>query len=125
VDRPVGVATPGTPVGIVMAIRACFPRLRRLNLPQNPNETLDIRQLENGLERPGAPSRPATPPLATLAGIDALAGALTHGILGTILASIAGLLASRGAWLAFLPFVAVAGAAGFHYLAGQRNGSRT
>jgi hypothetical protein len=40
-------------------------------------------------------------------------------------AAIAGLLASRGAWLAFLPFVAVAGSAGFHYLAGLRNGSRT
>jgi Resolvase, N terminal domain len=35
-------------------------RLRRLNFPQNPDETLDIRQLENGLERHGAPSRPTT-----------------------------------------------------------------
>jgi uncharacterized membrane protein YoaK (UPF0700 family) len=41
-------------------------------------------------------------------------------------AAIAGLLASRGAWwLAFLPFVAVAGAAGFHYRAGQHDGSGT
>jgi uncharacterized membrane protein YoaK (UPF0700 family) len=40
-------------------------------------------------------------------------------------AAIAGLLASRGAWLAFLPFVAVAGAAGFHYRAGQQKGSGT
>jgi hypothetical protein len=29
-----------------------------LILPQNPDEMLDIRQLENGLERRGAPSRP-------------------------------------------------------------------
>jgi len=39
-------------------------------------------------------------------------------------AAIAGLLASRGAW-PFLPFVAVAGAASFHYRAGQLNGSGT
>jgi hypothetical protein len=63
------------------------PRFRRLNLPQSPNATLDIRQLENGLERHGARSRPTTPPLASLAGIDALTGELRHGILGTISAS--------------------------------------
>jgi len=34
-------------------------------------------------------------------------------------AAIAGLLASHGAWIAFLPFVAVAGAAGFQWRAGQ------
>jgi hypothetical protein len=37
---------------------APFPRFRRLILPQNPDQMLDIRQLENGLERPGAPSPP-------------------------------------------------------------------
>ena len=63
------------------------PRFRRLNLPQNPDETLDIRQLENGLERHGARSRPTTPPLASLAGTDALTGVLRHGILGTTSAS--------------------------------------
>jgi uncharacterized membrane protein YoaK (UPF0700 family) len=40
-------------------------------------------------------------------------------------AAIAGLLASHGAWLAFLPFVTVVGAAGFLRHEGQRNGSRT
>jgi len=40
-------------------------------------------------------------------------------------AAIAGLLSSHGAWIAFLPFVAVAGAAGFHHRAGQQNGSGT
>jgi hypothetical protein len=56
--------------------------------PLNPSdETLDIRQLENGLERPGAHLRPTTAPLASLAGIDALVGVLRHGILGTISAT--------------------------------------
>ena len=40
-------------------------------------------------------------------------------------AAVAGLLASQGAWIAFLPFVAVVGAAGFHQRAGQQNGSGT
>jgi hypothetical protein len=48
---------------------------------------LDIRQLKNGLERHGARSRPTTPPLASLAGIDALTGAPSRGKLGTISAS--------------------------------------
>jgi hypothetical protein len=59
----------------------------RLNLPQSSDATLDIRRLENGLERHGARSHPTTPPLASLAGLDALTGALRHGILGTIWAS--------------------------------------
>jgi len=40
-------------------------------------------------------------------------------------AAVAGLLAAHGAWIAFLPFVAVTGAAGFHRRAGQKNGSGT
>jgi starvation-inducible DNA-binding protein len=40
-------------------------------------------------------------------------------------AGICGLLASQGAWIAFLPFVAVIAAAGFHQCAGQQNGSGT
>jgi hypothetical protein len=56
-------------------------------LPQSQDATLDIRQLENGLERHGARSRPTTPPLASLDEGDALTGALRHGILGTISAS--------------------------------------
>jgi hypothetical protein len=35
---------------------ALFPLLRRLNLHQNPAETLHIRQPENGLKRPGGRS---------------------------------------------------------------------
>jgi hypothetical protein len=50
---------------------APFPRLRRLNLPQNPDKTLYIRQLENGLERPGAGSRPTPGRLAYLVEINA------------------------------------------------------
>jgi hypothetical protein len=45
---------------------ALFPRLRRLNLHQNPAETLHIRRLENGLERPCGRSRPAPRHLASL-----------------------------------------------------------
>ena len=37
---------------------APFPRLRRLNLHQNPTETLYIRRFENGLKRPGGRSQP-------------------------------------------------------------------
>ena len=40
-------------------------------------------------------------------------------------AAICGLLASHGATIAFLPFVAVTGAAGFHWRAGQQDGSGT
>ena len=64
-----------------LAGTAPFPRLRRLNLPQNPDKTLYIRQLENGLERPGGGLRPTTPRLASLVGIDAFTGALRRGIL--------------------------------------------
>jgi hypothetical protein len=53
--------------------------------PLKPSdETLDIRQLENGLERSGARSPATTAPLASLAGIDALVKALRHRILGAI-----------------------------------------
>ena len=34
-----------------------FPRLRRLNLTQNPDETLNIGRLENGLEGNFCPRR--------------------------------------------------------------------
>jgi hypothetical protein len=50
-----------------------------LNLHQNPGETLHIRRLENGLERPGSRSRPTPWRFASLVGTDAFAGALTHG----------------------------------------------
>jgi site-specific DNA recombinase len=45
-------------------------RLRRLNLHQNPGETLHIRLLENGLERPCGRSRPASRGLASRVGTD-------------------------------------------------------
>jgi hypothetical protein len=53
-----------------LARTALFPRFLRLNLAQNPDETLYIRQLENGLERHRAHSRPTTSALASLAGTD-------------------------------------------------------
>jgi hypothetical protein len=40
-------------------------------------------------------------------------------------AAICGLLAAHGASIAFLPFVAVVGAAGFRRRAGQQDGSGT
>src|SRR4030088_3191279 len=61
--------------------------LRRLNLHQNPAETLHIRRLENGLERPCGRSRPAPWRFASLVGTDAFAGELTRGSIGTIPAS--------------------------------------
>jgi hypothetical protein len=66
---------------------APFPRLRRLNPPQNP-ETLHIRRLENGLERPRGRSRPAPRHLASLVGVDAFVGELTRGNIRTISATI-------------------------------------
>src|ERR1700676_1393416 len=62
-------------------------RLRRLNLHQNPAETLPTRRLENGLERPCGRSRPAPRHLASLVVADAFAGALTRGSFKTIPAS--------------------------------------
>ena len=74
--------------------------------PLKPSdETLDIRQLENGLERPGARSPATTAPLASLAGIDALVGVLRRGILGTISAVPETEITWQyqgGAWLPFL-----------------------
>ncbi len=67
---------------------APFPRLGRLNLPQNPDETLHIRRLENGLERPSGRLGPAPERLASLVGTDAFAGALTRGSIGTIPATV-------------------------------------
>src|SRR5271166_4552945 len=52
---------------------------------QNSDEMLDIRRLENGLERLGAGSRPTTPPLASPVAIDAFIGPLRYGILMTFL----------------------------------------
>src|SRR5580704_17231531 len=63
---------------------ALFPRLRRLNLHQNPAETLHIRRLENGLERPCGRSLPAPRHLASLVVADAFAGELTRGSFKTI-----------------------------------------
>ena len=54
--------------------RHVFPRLRRLNLHQNPGETLHIRRLENGLKRPCGRSRPTPWRFASLVGTDAFAG---------------------------------------------------
>ena len=62
-------------------------KLRRLNLHQNPDETLHIRRLENGLERPCGRSRPAPRHLASLVAADAFAGELTRGSFETIPAS--------------------------------------
>src|ERR1700730_18180987 len=64
-------------------LRPCS-RLRRLNLHQNPGETLHILRLENGLERPCGRSRPTPWRFASLVGTDAFAGALTRGSIGTI-----------------------------------------
>ena len=61
-----------------------FPWLPRLNLHQDPGQTLHIRQLENGLERPGGRLRPGPRRLASPVGTDELAGALTGGSIGTI-----------------------------------------
>jgi hypothetical protein len=56
---------------------------RPLNLHQNPAETLHIRRLENGLERPDGRSRPASRHLASLVVANAFAGALTRGSIRT------------------------------------------
>src|ERR1700674_1847014 len=61
--------------------------LRRPNRHQNPAETLHIRRLENGLERPGGRSRPAPRHLASLVAAGAFAGALPRGSFKTIPAS--------------------------------------
>ena len=50
-------------------------------------ETLHIRRLENGLERPCGRSRPAPRHLASLVAADAFAGELTRGSFKTIPAS--------------------------------------
>jgi hypothetical protein len=47
---------------------------RMVHLHQNPGETLHIRRLENGLERPGSRSRPTSWRFASLVGTDAFAG---------------------------------------------------
>jgi hypothetical protein len=53
---------------------ALFPRLCRLNLHQNPAETLHIRQPENGLKRSGGRSHPTPRGLASPVSTDALDG---------------------------------------------------
>jgi hypothetical protein len=58
----------------IAANRMPFPGLRRLSLHQNPGETLHIRRLENGLERPGGRSRPPPWRFASPVGTDELAG---------------------------------------------------
>jgi hypothetical protein len=55
-----------------------FPRLPRLNLDRDPGETLHIRRLEHGLERPGGRSRPAPGQFSSLAGVVVIAGKLTY-----------------------------------------------
>ena len=69
-------------------LKAADKALRRLNLHQNPAETLHIRRLENGLERPGGRLRPASRGLASLVDVDAFAGELTRGSFKTIPASV-------------------------------------
>src|SRR6202049_1501588 len=89
-DAPPSPAPPTNPppaLAAPTATSAPSPRLRRLNLHQNPAETLHIRRLENGLERPCGRSRPAPWRFASLVGTDAFAGELTRGSIGTIPAS--------------------------------------
>src|ERR1700736_1409405 len=69
-----GAAKPTPPISLKPGTRLVRPRLRRLNLHQNPAETLHIRRLENGLERPRGRSRPAPRHLASLVAADAFAG---------------------------------------------------
>src|ERR1700724_1262321 len=57
---------------------AIFPRPRWITVG-----TLYNPRLENGLERRGGRSRPALMRLASLAAVDALAGELTRGSIGT------------------------------------------
>ncbi len=95
------------------------------NFPQNPDQTLDIRQLENGLERHGARSRPTTPPLASLARLDAFTRALRHGIPRTISARMETENTRQylgGVWL-MTQSVANPSPWGFSLLTGKRTGN--
>ena len=60
---------------------------RRLNFRQDPDETLHIRQPENGLERPGGRSGENLGHFSSLVGVVVIAGALTRGNFKTIPAS--------------------------------------
>src|ERR1700724_2745194 len=86
-DAEPAAATEQGPAARLERTATCS-RLRRLNLHQNPGETLHIRRLETGLERPCGRSRPTPWRFASLVGTDAFAGALTRGSIGTILATI-------------------------------------
>ena len=59
----------------------------KASVPVPSDETLHIRQLENGLERPCGRSRPASRHLASLVVADAFAGELTRGSFKTISAT--------------------------------------
>src|ERR1700732_1402738 len=59
-------------------------RLRRLNLHQNPAETLHIRRLENGLERPCGRSGENLGHFSSLVGVVVIARKLTYGNLVAI-----------------------------------------
>src|ERR1700730_4219074 len=52
---------------------------RRLNLTQNPDETLHIRRLENGLERPCGRSGENLGHFSSLVGVVVIARKLTYG----------------------------------------------
>jgi hypothetical protein len=56
-----------------------FPGLRRLNLHQNPDETLHIRRLESGLERPCGRSGENLGHFSSLVGVVVIARKLTYG----------------------------------------------
>src|ERR1700720_274839 len=59
----------------------------KASIPVPSDETLHIRQFENGLERPCGRSRPASRHLASLVVADAFAGELTRGSFKTISAT--------------------------------------
>ena len=65
-DAAPAAATEQKPAARLERTATCT-RLRRLNLHQNPGETLHIRRLENGLERPCGRSRPTPRRFASLA----------------------------------------------------------
>src|ERR1700724_848431 len=86
-DAEPAAATEQGPAARLERTATCS-RLRRLNLHQTSGETLHIRRLENGLERPCGRSRPASRGLASLVASDAFIGELTRGSIGTIPATV-------------------------------------
>ena len=66
------------PIELTPTTATCS-RLRRLNLHQNPAETLHIRQPENGLGRPGGRSGENLGHFSSLVGVVVIARKLTFG----------------------------------------------